>query len=367
MILYTHVPNYKAPRDHRAALGDDDLITWSRHPGNPILTLETHGGPRFGGGWSDCYIFEEAQRTFMVIGVDHFGGEVAVPLYEALDAGYTRWVYRGLLFRAPRSRVRNMEVPVFFKLGRKWVLLCHPGGPVKYFIGSFDLETLSFKPEREGDLTHNYGADRAEGASWDRGFSSPHVFFDGKGRCILYGWISGFKDGRGWNGCLGLPRILTLGPDGLLRQRPAPELSKLRDEHFRICELAVDDGGYVPENARGDALEIVTAVEPGDAKVFGLKVRRSKNGQSAVRISYDGSSLNVAGVKVPFELREEEKTLTLRVFLDKSVLEVFVGDGREAVAKVIYPPPGDLGIELFATGGTARVRSLDIWRLKSIW
>jgi beta-fructofuranosidase len=367
MIFYTHVPKQRGPRDHRAALGDGELVAWKRHPANPILTLENHGGPRFGGGWSDCFVFEEAGRTFMVIGVDNFGEEVVVPLYEAEDAAFTKWKYRGLLFRASKKKLKNMEVPVFFKLDGKWVLLVHPGGPVRYWIGSFDVGTLSFQPEKEGNLTHNYGEHKAEGVSCDRGFSSPHVFFDEKGRCILYGWISGFKDGRGWNGCLGLPRVLSIGPDGLLRQRPAPELEKLRGQHSGTAGLNLKNGRYVFKNTNGDTLEIKAAFERGDAKVIGLKVRRSRDGKQAVTVKYDGQMLDAAGVKVPLLLSSSEKVLTLQVFLDKSVMEVFVNDGREAVAKVIYPQQKDTGVALFATGGTAKVKSLDVWHLKSIW
>ena len=55
------------------------------------------------------------------------------------------------------------------------------------------------------------------------------------------------------------------------------------------------------------------------------------------------------------------------VFLDKSVLEVFVNDGRACVTQVVYPGPGDLGLEVFAEGGRATLLSLDVWQMASIW
>jgi len=96
-------------------------------------------------------------------------------------------------------------------------------------------------------------------------------------------------------------------------------------------------------------------------------VRRSDDGKNAVVINCDGQEINAAKVKIPFVLAEDKKTLTLHIFLDKSVMEVFVNDGREAVSKVIYPGEKDLGLELFAEGGTAVVKSLDVWEMKSIW
>lgn len=366
MIFYTHVPNYKGQRDQRAALGDDELITWRRHPDNPILNHAIHGGPSCGGG-GDPYVFEHAGRTFMVVGADSVGRDRAVPIYESEDEGFARWHYRGLLYKAPKSELRNVEVPMFFELEGRWVLMVHPSGPVRYWMGTFDVDTLSFRPERAGILTHNYGQNKYEGVSSDRGFSSAHVFFDEKERCIMYGWISGFKDGRGWNGCLALPRVLSLDSDGLLRQRPVKELRKLRHKHIAAETVELNDSGLVLEEARGDTLEIIVKFEFIDADVVGLKVRRSEDGKRGVVISCDGETLDVAGVKVALEAAGGEKSLTLQVFLDKSVMEVFVNDGRRAVAKVIYPGERDVGIELFAEGGAVRVRSLDVWQMKSIW
>jgi beta-fructofuranosidase len=366
MIFYTHVPNYEAPRDQRAAIGDSEMITWKRHPNNPILHPAIHGGPSFGGS-GDPYVFEYAGRTFMVVGADSVGKDRAVPIYECRDDGFANWQYKGLMFKAPKTQLKNMEVPMFFRLDDKWVLMIHPSGPVKYWIGTFDLDTLIFQPETEGTLTHNYGQSRYEGVSDDRGFSSAHVFFDEQGRCIMYGWISGFKDGRGWNGCLALPRTLSLDSNGRLRQAPVKQLQKLRLKHFTAKTPDLNSASFVLKDLRTDTLEIIVEFECIDAEVFGLKLRRSDDGQRAVAISCYGQTLDVAGVKVPLKQDNQGKRLKLQIFLDKSVLEVFVNDGREAVAKVIYPGEDDIGIELFAAAGTAKVHSLDVWDIKPIW
>ena len=55
--------------------------------------------------------------------------------------------------------------------------------------------------------------------------------------------------------------------------------------------------------------------------------------------------------------------LTLRIFLDRSILEVFA-NRRQCVTQRIYPARTDsIGISLFARGGQARVRSLQSWTL----
>jgi hypothetical protein len=48
-------------------------------------------------------------------------------------------------------------------------------------------------------------------------------------------------------------------------------------------------------------------------------------------------------------------------------MEAFINGGRESVTRVIYPGDKDLGIEVFSQGGKARVESIDIWQMASIW
>ena len=64
----------------------------------------------------------------------------------------------------------------------------------------------------------------------------------------------------------------------------------------------------------------------------------------------------------PFSLAQGER-LQLRVFVDKSVLEVFA-NGRQAVMRRIYPARTDsLGVSFFAEGGAAKVNVLEAWEI----
>ena len=121
------------------------------------------------------------------------------------------------------------------------------------------------------------------------------------------------------------------------------------------------------EGAGGDTLEILAELELGNSESVGIHLRRSDDGQRAATIRYDGQNLDVDGTTFPFQLAENEERLKLHVFLDKSLMEVFINDGRECVTRVVYPEEHDLGIELFASTGSARLHSLDIWQLRGIW
>ena len=59
--------------------------------------------------------------------------------------------------------------------------------------------------------------------------------------------------------------------------------------------------------------------------------------------------------------------LKLRVFVDKSVVEVFV-NGRQCVAMRVYPGREDsLGVSLRSQGADAEIRSLDAWQMANIY
>lgn len=66
VMLYTSVPRDGSPRSHYAAVGDKELLRFERCP-EPFMTLENHGGPAFGWGWSDPFVFEAFGRTFMLM------------------------------------------------------------------------------------------------------------------------------------------------------------------------------------------------------------------------------------------------------------------------------------------------------------
>ena len=64
----------------------------------------------------------------------------------------------------------------------------------------------------------------------------------------------------------------------------------------------------------------------------------------------------------PFELEDGER-LKLRIFVDRSVVEVFA-NSRQAIARRVFPSRRDsVGVRLFSSGGDARVHTLEAWNI----
>jgi sucrose-6-phosphate hydrolase SacC (GH32 family) len=83
-----------------------------------------------------------------------------------------------------------------------------------------------------------------------------------------------------------------------------------------------------------------------------------------VPIRVHQQELEVGGAWAPLAMLEDEATLRLHVFLDKSVLEVYA-NRRVCLTRVIDAGADHLGLELFASGGAVHVQELDVWHIPS--
>lgn len=358
MIFYTSIAQGQAPGTHAeqwAATGDADLIHWRKSPANPVLSEALHGGIKIY-EWRDPFIFHHGKRTFMVAGgnLNHTqGGQAVVNIYEAEDAGLTRWKYRGVLFQHPDPQVTTAECPNFFRLGDQWVLFVSPYGHVQYFLGDFDPETCRFTARSRGIM--DYGS-----------FYAPNTMLVPDGRRLVWGWINGFPDGHGWNGCLSLPRQLSLSHDGQLRQTPAPQLAKLRGPSVKWRNLPIEQGGHDFMMPGTNSLEIEASFLLKATNGIALEFKSRAPGSKPLTINYDGMELDVAATKAPLRLDARKGELNLRIFIDRSVVEVFAND-VVCITKTIPPLDADAVVNVRTAAGAVLLQQLQVWPMRTIW
>jgi beta-fructofuranosidase len=288
-----------------------------------------------------------------------------------VDGSLLRWRYCGPLVREPRRERRFLECPNFVQLppsapgGQpKWVLLTSPYNLVEYTTGEFNAAALHFAPEQHGILDAGHGEMAGHGPVPN--YYATNIVETPDGVPVLLGWVRGFAAGRGWNGALALPRLVTVDADGRPRQQPLPALQALRGAAQHAAAIAVPAGSQVLPGLAGDALELQLALQLGGAAAAGVRLCSADDGQGGVEIRWDGAALTVAGV--PVELPAgPERSLDLHIFLDKSILEVFADGGRVAMTRVVYPAAGDQAVAVFAEEGAAHIARLDAWQMQGIW
>ena len=197
LLIYTSVKH--RTRDDRvdneqwgARPLDAELVTWEKHPENPVLALPTHGGPRFHKDSRDPFVFTADGRSFLVLsGETDAVWEVA--LYEAVDESLLRWRYCGPLVFEPVMRGADSwnaltlcRFPPASPAGQaKWILLTSPYNLVEYTTGTFDTRTLTFAPEQHGIL--DAGHDDLPN------FYATNILEDTEGNCVLLGWRAALR------------------------------------------------------------------------------------------------------------------------------------------------------------------------------
>jgi beta-fructofuranosidase len=346
---------------------DDDLNEWQKLESNPI-TPETEEGDEHHGKYKswDPFGWLEGDTYYAIFG----GGRPAVAKAPALEG---EWKYVGDLFAHGVEGVsldEDVSCADLFELDGKDVLLAisHRLG-ARYYVGEWKDE--QFYPESHAQM------------SWvDNSFFAPESLLDDKGRRIMWAWLFDEPEFRvrsehGWSGTMSLPRVLWLGDDGLLRMDVPEEIEALRYGAVKKEHLSVPSDTEVPvDGIGGNSLELIIEMESAEASQFGVKVCVSPDGEEETSIFYDAAEgkLKVDTRKsgpegtpktveaAPFELKDGER-LKLRIFVDKSVVEVFA-NSRQAVMRRIYPARSDsVGVRLSATGGDAEVHTLEAYNM----
>jgi len=365
-LVYTGV----RPEVQCLAQSTDGMVTWQKHPGNPVIGEPPPGLEVV--GFRDPCVWKEGETWFQIIGSGIKGVGGAALLYRSADL--LHWEYMRPLCVGEEQRTGTMwECPDFFELGDRHVLLVSALGKNLYFSGTYSDH--EFRPEVEGLI--DFGSS----------FYAGKTMLAPDGRRILWGWLREERSREaqmeaGWSGAMSLPLVLSMRTDGTLGIEPAAELTALRAEHAGHRDLVVSPtADLVLEDVVGDCLEIVAEVAVRPGAEFGIKVHRPLEGEEETVVLYDSRkgriSLDTGSASLdpdlspsaqggPLELAEGEP-LRLRIFLDRSIVGVFA-NGRACVTRRMYPTRADsLGIALTVRGASATVTSLDAWQMHSIW
>jgi beta-fructofuranosidase len=360
-LIYTGI----SPECQCIATSDDDLVTWQKYAGNPVIPAPPAGLAVT--GFRDPYVWREDNGWSMVLGSGIRGQGGAVLLYHSSDL--TEWTYRGPLMAGDQESEETWECPSLFPLGDRHVLL-YSVFPFTYaWVGQYAQG--SFTPEQRVY------------ADWGGEFYAAQPFQDASGRRLLFGWVfdrrsDAAREQAGWAGLMSLPRVLTMR-DGQLGVSAAPELASLHEEAYEVGAFDIGEFTLLPEVCWHDTQELQAEIDLGAAQTVSLIIRRSPDGEEYTELRYDRasgqlqwlpecSSLDPDVERIPREAPltlEPDEPLRLQVFLDRSVVEVFA-NGQVSLTGRIYPTRRDSQRVAFASEGAgARLNSLQAWRMQS--
>jgi sucrose-6-phosphate hydrolase SacC (GH32 family) len=249
------------------------------------------------------------------------------------------------------------ECPELFELAvdadesnKKWVLY---GASGDYFVGKFDGR--EFTPDGE-IIKFTYGDCFYASQTWNDVPAED-------GRRLQIGWARVNIPDMPFNQMMNLPLELTLRTtDEGIRMYAVPirEFEELRGKKYSWADKELVEGKNLLEGIEGEFFDIVTEIEVGNAKSVGLNVR-------GVKIVYDVEKQELVGNKKTASLKPIDGKIKLRILADRGIREVFANDGRIYMPLGKFTETANKSLEVFARGGNARVVSLDVYEMKSIW
>ncbi len=312
------------------AYSTDNGKTFTKYDGNPIITSNV---PDF----RDPHMFwnEDIKKWNMILAA---GQQMNIYSSDNLKD----WKFESSFGAEYGSHGGVWECPDLMKMKvrgtdkEKWMLVCNinPGGPsggsaTQYFVGDFDGHKFTCESKPEVTKWMDYGKDHYATVTFD---NAPN------GRHVALAWMSN------WQYANQVPTLLYRSANSIPRDlglfeykgntycsvTPSEEITAARSKKpskslSEACEMVV--------NLKGDAT-ITLSNSKGEKVVMTYKAKdetfsmdRTLSGKTD--FSSDFAAITTAPVY--------GKMNKLRIFIDKSSIEVFDNDGKMAMTNLVFP------------------------------
>ena len=356
-------------------------IDFTKDGANPVIPTRTLPARAWKGAFRDPKVFFRNGAYWCLVGAqDRRKRTGMLLLYRSTDL--KSWTYVNEAYACPATDM--IECPDLVQLDGRDILIFSPTNHAEredgfenlhasvYSIGELDVDSGAFAGDAYRELDGGFD------------FYAPQTLTHPDGRTIMIAWMQMWKRsmptaeaGLGWAGAMTLPREFTV-KEGARIQAPVREIERYRKNH--VIHKNVGLAGSRPlKGIRGNRLELIAEVELGSAAAFSLSlfvgtehstVLRYENVAGRVTLDRSRSGVTIRELHrkgVPSALRSRryqaaDGRLRLRVFLDRSSVEIFLGEGELVLTGLVYPDAGDEGIE-FASDGPATLVSVEKWDL----
>jgi fructan beta-fructosidase len=348
------------------AYSKDKGRTYSRYEKNPVLDigLKDFRDPK-------AFWHEPSKQWIMVTVIpDRFKAHI----YGSKNLRDWKFLSQ---FGPMGDTARIWECPDLFEISyggeKKWVLLIsnsHPAGPtyvgMQYFVGQFDGKNFTADDPSQYPLYLDYGKDYYAAITYN---NVPD------GRLLLLGWANNWAYGEDiptspWKSAMAFPRELSLRAiDGKPRliQQPMSRYLELRGAEIKeplnnetrsaVISLVVEPFPGTHAGLRilkTDSSETVVGYDEASGEVY---IDRTKSGN--VSFHKDFASVDRAPVRVV------DGKLTLLIFVDQSIVEVFVNGGEQVITSQVFPTGKGASIEMFSNDGAPM--NVEAWEMNSSW
>ena len=359
-----------------------DGINFGKSANNAVIQMAPHYmGLNFSSAnFRNPYVWKQSDRYYALIGTQYEKTkDGAVLLFKSKDL--RNWVFINVAALGAKGEMGYMwESPALYHIGGEDILVICPQGikphekmflnkyQAGWFIGKLDYDTGKFKQKGAFGL-FDYGFD----------FYAPVVTKTQDGKYVLIAQMD-MPDkpmepqSETWAGMMTVPREITL-KNGKIVTVPYSGLSVLRDNGI-LHKTQKISGEKSYNSINGDVYEIELEADLAHSKSFVIKLRASSNQETVLSYDKDSKilklnrdkssdvSYNIKGER-EVKLQTDDNLLKLRIFVDKSSVEVFANDGQAVLSSRIYPDKHSTDIKFVSEGETI-LNYLNFYKLKSV-
>ncbi len=381
--IYTAVDYAKAVIAQATPL-DDDLIAWDKAEANPIINGRPAG---LSDDFRDPYFFRNGDNAYIIVGSSK--NNVGVATLHKYNKSNRTWSNNGATFFQGTSTStdgRFWEMPTVTKMENgKWLVTVTPletatGVHTLYWTGDINADG-TFAPDAHSTVPRDFELISKDGY----GLLSPTIY-QKDGKTIALGIVpdkvsTSDNSKWGWAHLYSFPREISLDAQGHLVQKPFEGLRDLRSAEGVVLNNTTIDGVRALEEVSGRQLELLGKFKVGTA-TFGFNIFKNASGEGKIyynplsnelvadfsglsRVVNDNNVYNGVYRKVLPERPDTGSEMTLNVFVDGSIVDIFVND-RWATSIRVFPSANDAdGAEVFATSGQVEAPMVGAWVLKS--
>lgn len=366
------------------ASSTDDGLTFNIYPSNPVLTLESEArDPKV--FWNDS---TKEWNMILAHALDH-----EMLIFTSPDM--KSWTLQSSFGKGLGAQGGVWECPDLFELPvagtdeKKWVLLCNinPDGPfggsgTQYFVGDFDGKTFKADTDAAGNVSTkwlDYGKDHYATVTWS---DAPD------GRRVALGWMSNWQYAADvptmqFRSANTLPREMGLfrAPDGEVyaSSAPSPELEALRGKlaaKVKKTTVGRKARSFALPSENGGICEIMLDVDASKASMVNLVLSNNQGEKvmmqydpSAATLSFDRTESGITDFSEGFPTvtvtptHETSGRIALRIFVDRSSMEVFGNNGEFVMTNLVFPRTPYTSLSVSSDGGNAKIENLRIYSL----
>lgn len=283
------------------------------------------------------------------------------------------------------------ELPVENSDEKKWVLISNinPGGPfggsaTQYFIGNFNGRKFIPDTDADGNVPTkwlDFGKDHYATVSWS---NAP------EDRRVVIGWMSNWQYAADvpttqFRSANTLPRDMSLfrAADGQIYAscQPSPETLNLRgaiSSKINRSNIGKKQRSFPLPKANNGICEIVFDIDSRKAEEITITLANNSGEEVPMKynpqkhtFSFDRTKSGIVDFSKNFTATtiaptfENEGIISIRIFIDRSSIEIFGNDGKFVMTNLVFPEKPYSTISFSSEGGNARLSDMKIYSINA--